>query len=845
MVFAAVNPRQRVAGSPFENVAEEVLNGLFCHYEPPVSEYAQHKAAVNVKLNPRKYSFSQVKKVQSILRTSRLHRKKHVVEASKKKGVTWRDERHRKGIEAHIEGCAADNCDFLGLSRKEGTGLADSISPTQKATSVSKVPTRQPFPEPIIKHTPTSREPLKDAAPKKVLYDDEGNPINDDNSSATPSLSPGDVPPAPTGLSQLRQMAKQLDDDIYEPEDYDNPHSSVASEDYNERHRAPPRHPTPRHARGREEYAGEDKITMARSQSPTPSMPPNHYDTPEQFEDRGYNRGVHRPSTPFRHRGDNMEIDHADNSIVDPEATGLTTAISPSRRSDVYSDLTMDDAISGRNSGYHRAVSPAKSSEGVEVEVFKGRARPQSRSPSKYRDDGTPVKQVVEEPKSRIIYDDMGNVVGRESGTYDGGRLSPAEISRRESKDSRGRESPNLSKKNSREDRRRHSLDELPKPEERLGTNEPQMYKSRSRRISEPLPPSSRAHKSLADDGYQTLQKVPSYSHASPPIVETVYSPQSGNTSPRKRDPTPRMSLEPTFGEDTRPLNQGPLPPTPRRKEDKGRQSPGGARDKRRALQEEIRLRRKSSGDDERRQNRRSPGEDKRGDSRETEARSDGTPSSQQAGGNNMYDWAYNALLKPFSPRSMATDDEIRAEVSSVGMESNTLRPFQYPNPFLMRTQPTIKEERAPDLRPASSDDSDPSSISNSTLSSQDRQPVKKASKPTEKSRPVSSTSRPASSTSRPPSRASRTSKSSKGSKKPSHNDIQPSNSSGSTRTKKLWKGWKNAVGKVKAIVKDIDEQRIPPPAIPGYNFPNPHLQPTHPTLGKSTHQHGRKTPSS
>ena len=820
MVFAAVNPRERVAGTSFENVAEEVLNGLFCHYEPPVSEYAQHKAASNARLHPRRYSFSKVKKYQSILRTSRLFKKKQAMESRKKKAVTWRDEHNRKGIEGHVEGCAADNCDFLGFSRKDG--LADSISPT-RVSSLSKVPMNNRVPEPIIKHAPTSREVLKGAPSKKILYDDEGNPINDDIDTAGaknfPLSSPRALPPAPTGLTQLRQMTKELDDDIYEPEDYDNPHSSVSSQDYSQL-----RNSTPRDDSRSDGSHGDDKITMARSQSPSPRPVPNHYDTPEQFEDRGRRRGLNRPATPYRRRGesgDETEIEDPENSILNQENNVRSTSASPSRRSEVFSDLTMDDAISGRNN--YRPASPARTSEGVEIDMFQGRARPRSRSPSRYRDDRTSMKdenKVRESTSSRVVFNDMGKAAGREAIPHNNDeRRHPEESRRRGSRDDREHEAPRLSKKSSRDDRRRHSLAELPKPEEQFDVGEPRKQSSRSRRTSEPLPAQSKSRKSSNEnDGFQKLRKVPSQSAL--PIVETAFTSEDENVTTCKRDPTPRMSIEPGSVD-------GPLPPTPRRKDDDRRSSREG-HDVRRPKQEENRLR--SRRDFQR-------------DSQDSNPTSDGTPSSDRSefveGPKNeesTYDWAYNALMKQFTPKSMATDDEIRAEVSSVGMESNTLRPvhyppLQYPNPFLKKNQPTtIKEERAPDLRPASSDDSEPSSISNSTISSHERQPVKKA-------KPAGAVGLSASNISGSTKHGS--SKSRKKKLKPTHTDIQPSNSSASTRTKKLWKGWRKAVGKVKAIVKDIDEQRIPPP------FPNPHLQAEHPTLGKSTHQHRRKMPSS
>ena len=70
------------------------------------------------------------------------------------------------------------------------------------------------------------------------------------------------------------------------------------------------------------------------------------------------------------------------------------------------------------------------------------------------------------------------------------------------------------------------------------------------------------------------------------------------------------------------------------------------------------------------------------------------------------------AAMRQLSPTSMATDDEIREEVSSVGMESHTLRPINYPNPFL-RVPPPVLEDDIPE-EDASEDDNEPSTLSES-----------------------------------------------------------------------------------------------------------------------------------
>lgn len=762
-MFAAFNPRQRVTGTPLENVAEEVLNGLFCHYEPPTSEFAQHKAATKAKLHPERYSFSQVKKTQSILRTSRLFRKKQaIVEVPKKKAVTWRDEKNRKGLEGRVESCAVNNCGFLGLSSTGGEGLADSMSPTMAKPGPSTKENKNHTPEPILKPTPTSREPLKEGPPKKVLYDDEGNPISEDN-SIVPNENQGAVPAAPTGLSQLRKMARQLGDDVYEPDDYDQ----------SENIRAPVRKATPRHTGNK-----DDPIELQRSSSPPSNMPPNHYDTPEQFEEReepSQGRMSSRPGTPYRQRanGKAAEYTHEESSIVD-HGERESKMISPSRRSDVFSDLTMDEALSGRSS-FRYPASPAKTSEGVEVDVFKGRARPRSRSPSRYHDDKKASRGVTRDnesaDKQSFVYDDMGNVE-RRSAIEEDISVLPKKISRDEKIDKR----------------RRHSLTEPPKVDETLDTSGPRKY-SRSRRISEPLPALSRSRKK--DDGFQQVRKVAERTTMLP-VVETVHSPEEESAA-RRRDPTPRMSLELARGEENEPANKSPLPPTPRRKDEDHRYS-HGSKQERRAKDEDPRsrlyrsIREGLQHEDERRANFSRSREARITEAEEYLPPPSAAPRPQPTTNGHpapsMYDWTYKNVGNPLSPRTAATDDEIRAEVSSVGMESNTLRPMgDYHNPFFKASQSTIKEDKV---------EADASTLSHSTGSSHEKQPHTKAR--------------------------------SRGEGYPE--PVKTSTGSGSTRTKKLWKGWKKAVGKVKQIVKDIDEQRIPPPVLPGYS-----LQPVHPKL--------------
>lgn len=697
-LLAALDPRKTVTGTPFENVAEEVLNGLFCHYEPPVSEYTQHKAAKAVRKNPKKYSFSEVKKTESILRTSRLFRKREAFRSATtepavpfKKAVTWRDEKssQSKGIEGRIEGCATRHCDFLGFSTMGGVDLADNEGQTAQ-THTPKMPGEVPVPPPIIKQTPTVREPLKDGSSKKILYDDEGHPIG--NVAVDPT---DEAPPAPSGLSQLRQMARELDneEDMYEPENYDQP---------SRRRLMPPRSATPRHERP------EDPIGLQRSESPAVQphhydtreqfeVQPNHYDTPEQFE------GSDRPATPYRRReAEVVSYPTGENSIVDRDSRQFP--ISPSKRSEVHSELTMDPALREHNKG---APRPAQTSKQVEDDMPSSaqlKVPDQDIAPTSEVTAIADVAKVVEAPsqdtsvdqrknlltevrgrRGTILYDEMGNIVERRADL--------------ESKDVVKGKSSSLATRKS----------ELP-------------FKSNTE-----------------SDGFQKLQKLP----------RTKVPPLEDETTTRKPDPTPRMSMEPLTADKIEPVSADsttPLPPTPRRKSDARRSTQNTRFDREERKREEAiraRLSQAYLNDFE-----------KKIDSGKKKATS---ASKKQS----------------MSPKTFATDDEIRAEVTTIG-------DTEYHNPYsafeYLEDEPFSKEqtETRQVLEPISENLSSNNASTMASIEVRD-QVLKKTT-------------------------SDETAQKSK----------QSSTSGNSKRSDKIWKGWKKTIGTVKKFVNDIDEQRIP-----------------------------------
>jgi hypothetical protein len=335
-IFMLENPNNRSAGTSLENVAEEVLNGIFCHYEPPTSESAQVKAAKNFRAHPTDYGFEKQKqRKRSILRTSRLFRKtKKARQKQEIRSVTWRDEKSRSHLEGRVEACAAEQCDFFGKSTKGGDGLADSLSPKKAAKVHEDNIIKEQKEQQRVKMT----EPLKeDGTPKKVMYDDEGNPIYEDGSdyqdendppspsslpspeasenpadfecssyprmsnpflncdllgssgrSVAPGPVPAPVPPAPTGHSELRKTAME-DSNVYEPENYnDRPAGSAQSHAYRRMRSPPIRKPTPRHTYDNEEDLHIEtenrdrlvKMPRSRSQSPSRHRTENNDDRP-------------------------------------------------------------------------------------------------------------------------------------------------------------------------------------------------------------------------------------------------------------------------------------------------------------------------------------------------------------------------------------------------------------------------------------------------------------------------------------------------------------------------------------------------------------------------------------
>jgi hypothetical protein len=205
------------AGGAFENAAEEILNGIFCHYEPPASTKAQKNAADSVRSNPTKFLYEE-QPTKPILRMKKKgetpsqqeeqqpkeETREDTTEApqeeareepeeeleipddpetpSKKRGIKWRDEESKRQEEeknkqpapSMLQNAAAlcVSIPILGCVGKQAEEeMPSTLADTLDAGSVA--------PEtPGATQTPTSGILKKRDSGMKVIYDDEGNPIS-------------------------------------------------------------------------------------------------------------------------------------------------------------------------------------------------------------------------------------------------------------------------------------------------------------------------------------------------------------------------------------------------------------------------------------------------------------------------------------------------------------------------------------------------------------------------------------------------------------------------------------------------------------------------------------------
>eukprot|EP00980_Cylindrotheca_fusiformis_P012688 scaffold3103_cov136-Cylindrotheca_fusiformis.AAC.26 len=282
------------AGGTFENAAEEILNGLFCHYEPPTSTKAQKNAADKVRKDPVKFLYDEQPR-RPILRHKRRssmgsqstassyyvnknNDNEAVSEADESeyyetedeeeldmaaededeeeeeesirkvgKGVKWRDEESKKlEEETKQKGKKSSFCisiPFLGIGTSQDApkGLTDNYD----ENSVVRNPDTPGA-------TPT-KSALKKSNDMKVLYDDEGNP------TSTPR-SPGSINSHPF----FRNVTNSPRVGMYEPKDYSRPLTPTSYA------RKMPTHSTPR---APELEKIEQLAKLGRPRQPTPASP--------------------------------------------------------------------------------------------------------------------------------------------------------------------------------------------------------------------------------------------------------------------------------------------------------------------------------------------------------------------------------------------------------------------------------------------------------------------------------------------------------------------------------------------------------------------------------------------
>ena len=876
--IATATMQEAQGGFSLETAAEEVLNGLFCHYEPPTSEKAQKLAAHEVLKNPAK--FGMPKQSKSILRPSRLYKKPK----SHARSVTWRDEAQKSDkIEGQAIACA-NSCDLFGKSTT-GEGLADTLVPVPVPVpdeNVQNHANSMPQEQESNKND-TSTAPLKkiDDPPKKILYDDEGNPIHEDGTEPQDhsprsldrlEMSTSRDDPFFVGRGEGRGRYGYNDDaDFYEPENYDRPPSA-----HNFRRvRSPPvRNATPRYSNDEDETESEFLERVGRRvRSHSPSR--RRYDDEDDNvgrspRNKGWMKRFRRPQTPHRHRGNGDDEDYEsdnDGSLVDRvgrislgrrrsssrervrdreyddeyyRGRNRRSSRSPSRRSEredayyedrrgrspsrrsEFSDLTDDYGFEQTPRGRGRSKSPGRPGksqsfmeDGVEVDYNDDAPPPLSSQPTKDFDDRRRSRDHGEEQELRHVspqeYEedrireedrrrskDYGEDVDRRrSKDYDDRRSSREHNDRRMSTDKEDRrrsrdggmrmldEEENVAPPISPRSKRRWKLGSKSRDEreDEVDREAPRSSKSRyeedyydddrryedrrsSRRVSDPIRsrrPQIDTDEPDHDANERRRPHTTSHSSRRGPLpIDTSYDVE--DNAGRNRDPTPRMSMDPTDDDRDAQKSNELLPPTPRERPER----------------DEREDRRKSYDDRERRSRRKEDRDDHRAQDREERVHENGDrdgrrpqPLDVNEGMSSKVESSFRQLMKQLSPTSMATDAEIREEVSSVGMESHTLRPIQYPNPFLQVPPPVLEDlEERDDEEGDEETDHDPSTLSSATLSKEHPNLTKRKKVP---------------------------------------DGIDPSSST-STKTKKIWKGWKNAIGKVKHIVKEIDENRLPSP---------------------------------
>jgi hypothetical protein len=924
---------KNTSGVSMEDVAEEVLNGFFCHYEPPTSTEYQRHVAEQIRKNPNWVPNRRFRRHhgKSILRPSRLYRDP----GQNSKSVTWRDERKAPTIEVLerkapncMSGCDVMNCATMEDTSKAPPTPAGHIPPTPKMGVAANYQRQNRLDENDTRKSPRGSIPKKAKGP--VLYDDEGYPYVDEDSDddgivdenmppfddvhppspieklpspqvmpASPHLMnpfscglaeacwPSMAAPTPNQSDAYAMQSVTSQDDRRAPTSQSLPYRRIRSPPVRNRYnhydmeeddededadsyeaRAPnrigkapsrtpmapyayttgrrPQSPSRRNTKYEAQYSELNRLPVPRRspgrksmfkrwrRPPTPSRR-SEYDTEEeeeiaaiqastsklsklQKEEDAYDSDgfVDRLGRAMRPRRRSLSRDRGDQEprrgrspargkpdLIEEDRRGRSRSPSRSREDSDYAQETEEEnmrrrrpsrspirrrsasADSYRDDDDYESVDDSGSDyyDDDDDDDDQGRSRRRSREYDDRRSASFDYNR-SRSPRDRD-YDDYDE--GRRSNEYDSRQTprdseflvnssdfdggAPSNVSRGE-KESRGRGSRGSTRALP------VTVDQGPRgsfveeddyfPAEtavtkRGPTKERAPRADRSRRVSDPTPASYRPKRRNDDEQDKDYDRRRPHSTTSQAsrrsglALDTSYD-EEVKESMGRPDPTPRKveRRDDVVYEKPKSRSQQPLlPPTPRRAEEETRKS----------------NRRVDDIEDD--------------DSTAIRAR--------------------RMLEKQLSPVSQATDSEIREEVSSVGMESSTIRP-QYPNPFLAQNPPNPFLRVPPILEETqTTDDSDPSTLSSP--------------------HPIETPKAGQAGVKKTDSRSNKSSKKKTPQKQTASQPVTAASAGSVGSSKKSFLGTlRKKMGKVKSIVKDIDEKRLPAPA---FFKPEPRTNPS------------------
>ena len=194
-----------------ENTAEDIINGLFCTYEPPTSRMDQYRAAKAVRNDPEKYAVRpsvpksilkwKVKKNNSKpeeaaptaetkpeaepeSRTEEqveAESSDEIISEGEKKNVTWRDQKgeaDRTELENKIIDLSSKYC---GNVCQGGEAIADIMSSPKGRDVQNFFATDANTPGSMVSKASALFGGVSSPTSKKVLYDDQGNLIREDD----------------------------------------------------------------------------------------------------------------------------------------------------------------------------------------------------------------------------------------------------------------------------------------------------------------------------------------------------------------------------------------------------------------------------------------------------------------------------------------------------------------------------------------------------------------------------------------------------------------------------------------------------------------------------------------